>query len=371
MKKIALRVAVSVVLGAALLWLSLRNVQWGQVRTALGAVDWRYLGPYVLSLAVIHLIRTVRWGELLRPVDKVPFGRLLAVSSIGLAAIIVLPLRLGEFVRPMLIRDGKKIRFGAALATVAAERVIDGLLVAALIFVLLVTLGAGGGLDPVWAGTLRRWGIGFGGFFVFGFGVLMVAHRDRALFERIVSRLLFFSKRLRNVVARTVVTFSDGLAAVGSPRRLGIFMGYTLAYWAINGIGMWWLFKAFHLPIGLGASFAVMSFIVIGVMIPGGPGALGNFELFGRWGMLMFLPLAVVDSRGVAYILVLHTTQLVTQVLFAVAFLGSRHASGGGMTDALRRALSGQLDPDSESPPAAGPAEKPPEAPSSRSTSAA
>jgi len=353
MFKVALRVAVSLLVGGALLWWSLRNVEWAAVGAALRGAEWIYFVPYVLSLAMIHLLRTLRWGELLRPIDHVPFPRLLAVSSIGLAAIMLLPLRLGEFVRPMLIRDGKKIRFGAALATVAAERVIDGLLVAALILVLLVSLGPTGALDPAMAGTLQRWGIGFGAFFLAGFVVLWFAHRDRERFRRLASRLLFFSTRLRALVERMVVTFADGLAAVESPRQLGAFMAYTLAYWGINGLGMWWLFKAFHLPLGVGASFAVMSFVVIGVMIPGGPGALGNFELFGRWGMLMFLrDVRIVDSTGVAYILVLHTLQLVSQTLFAVVFLGSRHGSAAGTIDAIRRTLSGKIDGDEE-PPAA------------------
>jgi hypothetical protein len=353
--KVAVRVAVSVAVGVGLLWWSLRNVNWASARAALAAAEWIYLAPYVLSLVFIHLMRTLRWGELLKPIDRVPFGRLLAVSSIGLAAIILLPLRLGEFVRPMLIRDGRKIRFGAALATVAAERVIDGLLVAALIFVLLMTLPAYGPLDPAWAGLLRRWGFGFGAVFVLGFVVLLLAHRDRERFRRLVSRALFFSARLRTLVERTVVTFADGLAGISSPRQLATFLAYTFAYWGINGVGMWWLFRAFHLPVGLGASYAVMSFLVIGVMIPGGPGALGNFELFGRWGMLMFLPAALVDSTGVAYILILHVTQLVTQTLFALLFLGSGDASAAGTIDALRRTLAGDLGGGDDAGEAGGP----------------
>ena len=122
---------------------------------------------------------------------------------------------------------------------------------------------------------------------------------------------------------------------------MGLFLGYTLGYWLVNGLGMWMLFRAFHLPLTISASFAVMAFIVVGIFIPGGPGFLGNFELFGKWGLLMFLPLAVVEATGTGYILVLHFTQLVTQSAIAAVFLGSSHLSTGAL-EAARRAIRGE-----------------------------
>ena len=338
MRRIVTRIALSLIFGGLLFWLAVREVQWARITEAIRAAELVYLIPYVGSLLLIHLFRTLRWGELLRPVGKVSFGKLLAVSSVGLGAIALLPLRLGEFVRPILIRDGEEIRLGSALATIATERIVDGLLVAGLIFVLLVTLGEGSGLDPVQVANLRFWGTMFGSVFLTGLLVLMFAYYDRKRFEKV---LVIFPGPLRRIVSGIVLTFADGLGALRSARAMGMFMVYTLGYWAVNGLGMYMLFRAFHLPMTVGASFAVMAFIVIGIFIPGGPGFLGNFELFGKWGLLIFLPLAVVDSAGTAYILVLHMTQLVTQTAIAVAFIGSPHLSNDAL-EAARKVIKGE-----------------------------
>ena len=59
---------------------------------------------YVLTLAGVAWFRSVRWRFLLRSIAEVPKKRLFSVSSIGFAAILLLPFRIGEFVRPYMIR---------------------------------------------------------------------------------------------------------------------------------------------------------------------------------------------------------------------------------------------------------------------------
>ena len=46
----------------------------------------------------------MRWRFLLRGVADVPKKRLFAVSIVGFAAILLMPFRIGEFVRPYMIR---------------------------------------------------------------------------------------------------------------------------------------------------------------------------------------------------------------------------------------------------------------------------
>ena len=61
--------------------------------------------------------------------------RVLAVSWIGFAAILLMPLRAGEFVRPLHDQAAhRKLSLAAATGTIGAERIIDGLF-------LTITLG--------------------------------------------------------------------------------------------------------------------------------------------------------------------------------------------------------------------------------------
>src|ERR1700694_1026292 len=101
--KLAFRIAVSLAVSALFVWLSLRHADVRAVARNIAAADPLRLLAYVGLLLVIHLLRTVRWGILLEPLGHVGFKRLNAASAVGFMLLMLLPLRLGEFARPLLI----------------------------------------------------------------------------------------------------------------------------------------------------------------------------------------------------------------------------------------------------------------------------
>src|SRR4051812_674520 len=58
-------------------------------------VKWWTVGAYFLTLIAFAYFRAVRWRYLLRPIATIPTRRVLAVSWIGFAAILIMPFRLG------------------------------------------------------------------------------------------------------------------------------------------------------------------------------------------------------------------------------------------------------------------------------------
>ena len=155
--KIVLGVGVSV----GFIALSLRGKDLGAVWTQLLHADYIYLLPYFAILLVIHLVRTVRWGMLIAPLYKPPFRRLNAVSAVGFMLLIILPFRIGEVARPYLIRQPGKLSGTAAFASIVGERVLDGLIVAAMLVLLLLRV-PGDTKDLAW---VRAGGWGMFAFF--------------------------------------------------------------------------------------------------------------------------------------------------------------------------------------------------------------
>src|SRR6185295_8334958 len=91
-------------------------------------------------LVVVQLTRALRWNYLLAPMGvRIPPAPLLAISAVGFMAILALPARLGEFVRPSLMRK-RGVSASAALGTVAVERIVDGLLVSLFVFAAFFSL---------------------------------------------------------------------------------------------------------------------------------------------------------------------------------------------------------------------------------------
>jgi uncharacterized protein (TIRG00374 family) len=307
---------------AGALWLTLRGKDLGAIWLAMQEADYRYLAPYLLVLLAIHLVRTVRWGLLLEPVAKVPFARLNAVSAVGFMALVLLPFRLGEFARPYLVADRPRLRVSAALSSVVVERIADGIFTGLLLILTLLAVPEGTpGLR-----VLRLAGVGVSLAFAGLLAFLVLAYRNRALAVRLTSRLFgAVSPRLAARLSGMMDAFIHGLRLVPSRRKLVLFFALTAGYWALNGWGMQLLARAFQLDIALVDAYTVLGVLVVGVMIPAGPGMVGTFQGAVVLGLSLFVSSEAAAARGPAYANVLWAAQIGFQVLLGLIFLFSKH----------------------------------------------
>ena len=119
-------------LAVAILWWFGRNLNWSEVRVAVGRAN-----PYLLGLAVVvvslsYLFRAARWGALLAPLCPARLRNLFIATTVGFGAVFVLG-RAGEVVRPVVLpmRD-PGIRASASFVTIMVERIYDMLAVVVL-----------------------------------------------------------------------------------------------------------------------------------------------------------------------------------------------------------------------------------------------
>jgi uncharacterized protein (TIRG00374 family) len=293
------------------------------------------LFPYVALLTLIHLCRTVRWGNLLTGMEKVPFKKLNEAAAIGFMMLIILPFRLGEFARPFLIAQRSNIRRSAAMTTVVFERLVDGIFIALMLRVMLFFI-------PVDNDEIRRinWGANLM-FAVFGGGFLFLLfarwQHDRAVaFVRAVAGV--FSKKLGEKVATMVDGFVGATRQLPDARNLASFFVLTAIYWGLNGYGMSLLATAFDcsgdtsglcvpMSISFFQGYVLLGVLVEGLMIPAAPGSAGTFQAFIMLGLSVFLSKESLNSSGVAYANVLWVVQLSQQILFGFVLMLLSHQS--------------------------------------------
>jgi len=299
---------------------SLRGHDLGQIWEQLELANYLYLLPYFAILLVIHVIRTVRWGMLIAPLAKMPFRRLNAVSAVGFMALIVLPLRLGEFARPYLIRVPGKVSSAAAMASIVVERVLDGLMVAVLLMVLLLRIPGGGQ-------HIER--VRVGGYLMFAFflgllAFLVVAYLAREFALKLIRGTLGrVSARLSDKACYLLESFVTGLRSLPSGRQQVAIIALTALYWGLNGLGLLVLALGFGIHLGLLQAYTVLGVLVIGVMLPAGPGMAGTFQFFTQLGLSLFMPESE-NARAAAYSNVLWACQFSQQVVLGLFFLNSK-----------------------------------------------
>ena len=353
-RRVAVNVGISLGVGTVFGYLAFRGLRPGELGKAFAGADYRWLAPYLASLAAVQLFRAWRWRFLLEPIAPVrpSFGRLFAISSVGFGAIILLPFRLGEFVRPFLIADpapapgapagAPRLSASAAFGTVALERVVDGLLVSLFLFISFWFLADRPG-SPGWMMSMAYTALGvFGGatvFLVAGLARPALAV-DLALKLSLISLL---SRRLGGRWTRIEATLRGlldglirGLSALFQARCLTAFVVLSLLYWIFNGLGFWLLARAFHLDLPLWHAYAICGVVVVGIILPTGPGLVGNFHEFGRLGLQLGLPAAVVAGSGMAYIVACHGLQFIWYVGLGLLCLRSRHVSLRRLLQAAR-----------------------------------
>ena len=321
MKRVV-QISAGLAISALALWLTLRGKDLGAIWRAVAAANYGWLVPYVGILVLIHLARTLRWGILLEPVARVPFSRLNAVSAVGFMALMILPFRIGEFARPYLIAERPRIRVSATLSSVVVERVADGIFMAGLLVLTLLAVPQGTpGLHLLRMAGLVVFGV-FGGLLAF----LVLAYRNRSLAVRITHRVLDpMSTRAAERASGMMDAFIHGLRLVPSRPKVAAFFLLTTGYWCLNGLGMGVLARAFDLHLSLLQSFTVLGVLVVGVMIPSGPGMVGTFQAATVLGLSLFVPSEVLDTRGTAYANVLWGVQLAFTTALGMFFLFSRH----------------------------------------------
>jgi uncharacterized protein (TIRG00374 family) len=347
---IALRFLASVGVSGFFTWLSLRHTD---LRTVLGEMASAPLLPlagYFLILLVVHLVRTVRWGLLLEPAGRVGFKRLNSASAIGFMLLMVLPLRLGEFARPMLVsrtkdRSGPQLQRSAALASCVVERIVDGLALAAIGIFALRALGASGAL----ADFSRRASVIVGAGFLGLCALLVVAVVAR---ERVVAIARRGASRLPARTADTLLSMLNGFLGaldLGSvPRALAVVL-LTAAHWALHVAGFVLVASAFGFHLSPLQGCAVLATQAVGIMVPAGPGMVGTSQFFTQAGLSIFFPGALsqpsVVVRAAAYANCIWMLQFSQQVILGLMFWISGRVSLAGVLLAPRDAPARDVFP--------------------------
>jgi uncharacterized protein (TIRG00374 family) len=330
------KLILSLGVGAVCVVYAMHGVDRPAVMQALHDLPARAIAAYLATLALTHLFRAWRWEFLLRPLGvSVPLKRLLPISSAGFMAILALPVRLGEFVRPYFLTRERGVRMSAALGTVAVERIIDGLLISILFFGSYLASAGDSFTRELRVGAWLSL-VGFVALTTF----LAVARvwPDRTIsFVLRVSLLDRIAPKRAHQLGDKLRALISGFDALADRRNFGIFLAQSIAYWGINGFGMWLLARQMHLPISLGAAYTTMAFTGVILTLPNSPGLVGQFHAAIKLGLLAYLPAEIVNARGMAFAIVLHGLQTVWYV--GIGLLSLPALSGGGRRTSLGQAV--------------------------------
>jgi len=245
-----------------LLWV-LHGYPIGDLIAAMRSLDWKWVVLAVAADLSVYLSHGWRWNTLLGPVVRLRFWRTVQAIYIGLFANEVLPLRTGELIRCYLLAHWSDFRISLSFASAAVERLIDG-------FYMLATF-------LITAGFVRRiprdltllvQAIGVLLFVGAGILVWVVYHKQHA---HLVLRESRWASTLRHVV--------EGLNLMGNRRTIGLAVGISGLYLALQVVSVWALMKAYGLDLSFWVAGGVLAIVRFATVVPNAPGNVGLFQV--------------------------------------------------------------------------------------------
>ncbi len=285
--------------------------------------------PELVAVALsVHvpyaLVRAMRLGYLLDPVVAAAEGTatrlrrstLYGSGLVSFLVLLVLPLKLGELSRPLLLARAREPGVGLpeALSAVATERIIDGLVICGMLF-------GGLALAPeltTSAGPLAQvqlGGQGMLGLFVVGLAVLMAAARAPERSAALAGRL---PGPLGRHGSALLIRVAGPVKPLWQARRAIPLVGWSLLYWGITTFQLWLTMRGCGVQLGAAASAAVVAIVGLSIQLPGGPGQAGTFQLGSGLALGLFLSADQLSGPGSSFAAVMYILQFVGAALVAL-----------------------------------------------------
>lgn len=333
------RVWLGLLVSAAFLVVAFRGQDLGRIRHALAQVNYWYLLPALACYFTGVAIRAVRWSILLRPVARLRGRQVFPVVVVGYMANNVLPLRSGELIRSYALGRRFGVPKTAALATIAVERLFDGLTMLGFMLVAATVVSVTRELRHLAIIAFALFAVLLIGLAVFTLGGTL---RDRLL-QLALGPL---PAPLADRVERVAESFLSGLGVLRRRGDLALVAATSVLAWLCEAAMYWTVARGFGHELtsamGIGAVLLTTGVANLATLIPSSPGYVGPFEA--GIGLVVNGALGVAKPLALSYAIVLHAALYFPITVWGLIEWGRQHLS-------LRQARAAETAPASDGVP--------------------
>jgi hypothetical protein len=290
------------VISAVFLYLAFREINYKDLWAALGAIRLWWLIPGLAIYFVGVLVRAWRWQYLLKPLKPISLTTLFPIINIGYMGNNVVPLRMGEVLRAVVLKRREDVSISGSLATIVVERIFDAVVIVGFVLLNLGQLTARsgeGGLAQL--GSLATWAVVI---FLAGLGVFILTAMFPKLALKVIHRVIgaILPKRWQEAAANIADRFLDGLMSLRSPKDAFMILFTSVLIWLLETGLYWSVDQALGLGLTFGQLMLLNGAVNLVLLIPAAPGGLGTFDAAVR-AMLEAYGIAAESALGYALVL--------------------------------------------------------------------
>ncbi len=313
-------------LSALFVYLFIRRIDLGEIKNIWLSIPLRYPLLFLLLALPQYAVRAWRWGLLLRPFKRhVAFRSLWDFSLIGFMISYLLPGRLGEIARPVLLAEKEKIKKSQAIATIINERLFD-LLTVLLLLAAYLAVGPASPSPVMRQLRLMAFLLIPLVFFVFFLVTLANSARFYPFTEKRIRRLArALPARWREPAGDFAVHFVKALRLDLGWAGLAAVAFCSLLHWGIILFSFWLLMQGFAgMGIALPAVIPYLAVIFVSAAVPT-PGMAGSLDLASKYALTGLY--AVPVRTAVAFTILFHFLVLLAPIALGLVALWSQGLS--------------------------------------------
>jgi len=335
-KNTILMTTIGIAASAVALYFALKNVPAAELIRYMGRIDWFWAAVTMGLVILSFVLRAYRWQVILGPDNGVKLWEAYHPLIIGFMLNSILPGRVGEIARPVILRQKSAVPFTTGIATVVAERVFDLLMLMAMFAAVIVSVE----IDPGFSIPFGEYHLNKQVLMLIADGILKISivliagiamvgfRKPREMIKRVIMaapRLLFFAgktgrgrveEKVCTPLNRLVDSFASGFDQVKNIKALLLCLLLSTFIWLLAGLSYYTM--SVGCP-GIDLSFpkivAMMVIICFFIALPSVPGFWGIWEAAGVFALLLF---GVAKKDAAGYTLANHAVQMLPVILLGL-----------------------------------------------------
>lgn len=299
-----------------------------EVATALRSADIRFIISGLGLIWTFMMLRALRWRFMLE--DKISLWRIFHLQNIGYMLTQVLPFRIGDPARAVLVGNEKDLTIGQSMSTMVVERVLDMMAV-----VLMLPIAAS--QLQTFPEQLRILARIAGIAVVILMIIVIVAANFRPMFHNLAKSLLDRTPLDSDRWAGMIDDLLAGLIIFTSWRSGLILLAMSVAIWIPITFAYQFFIFAAGIDVSVIATLFVMCTAAFGIATPSSPSQAGVFHAAVTFALTALgYDSAKAASAGFLY----HTFNFTLLIVLGVIGLSRTQSSFAQVVAATRNLIS-------------------------------
>lgn len=290
------------IISAILLYLILSTVNIENLKRIIADFGATYFILFSLVYLATFFFRAIRWQAIAAPIARISPADSVKILFVSYSINFLTPARLGELIRAYLLGKKAKIGFTAALTTILMDRLLDGLVMIALLLI----------AEPLSESELPH--------------IHEILEVMGVLLVVILAFILIPTKRLvrlRRPIKAFPSNWRDKITGVMSDLRLSgqalltfpsniVILSSSFIAWLIEAVFFYLIIWRVGIDVNFPAAVIVLLILNIGLLVPATPGYLGTYEAFVIIALMSF---GAEETEAAAVALIAHVIQYVAVVI--------------------------------------------------------